>query len=86
MKKIIVFIVLLLSPIVADGKEIQTTIGEWKGFNGKIKFSIVENNGGQKIHMWVSDNDIIDTNLFIMSKSDLLRLRALIDESLSEIK
>jgi len=81
---IIALIILFQLPLQA--REVQTTIGEWKMSSGYIKASIVENNGKKTAQLFVSDNDIINTVLFMPNKNDLVRLKKLIDQTIDELE
>jgi len=80
------FVLLFFVPFQAMSKEVKTTIGEWSNLSGKIVFSIQEENARKKGVIWVCDNHIVDTNLFMVQKKDLLMLKSLIDETLGELE
>lgn len=82
----IFFGLMLLGSTIVEGKEVETTVGQWTGVSGKIKFSVVNTNGRKIAHVWVTDEHIISTNMFFMKSHDLIKLRSLIDETLTEMK
>lgn len=85
MKRVFIVVALVLLPLQAMGREVKTTIGEWSNYSGLIRFSIEEKDGKKRAAIWVCDDHIVDTNLFYVRKSDLLKLKALIDETLAEL-
>ena len=79
------FITLTVLSFHAIGLETETTIGKWKHRSGSVKFSIREENGHKSVTMFVSDQHVIETNYFSLSKAELENLKALIDQTLLQI-
>lgn len=70
----------------AEGRETKTEIGKWKSHSGgSVSFSVTDTDGRKSAAIFVSDKHIIETNYFSMSKGDLEKLKALIDETILEL-
>lgn len=85
MKIYLMLVVAVMLPLQVMGREVKTTIGEWGNYAGLIRFSVEENNGKKKGIIWVCDDHVVNTNFFYVTKNDLLKLKALIDETLEEL-
>lgn len=70
---------------LAHGRETTTEIGRWTATGGSMSFSIREADGKKSAAIFVSDTHIIRTNYITPNKDQLLKLRALIDETLTEM-
>jgi hypothetical protein len=70
----------------ANARETKTQIGKWKDYSGGgIDFSIIDKDGRKSAVIFVTDEHIIETNYFSVSKKDLEKIKALIDETLKEM-
>ena len=66
--------------------DFQTKIGEFRAAGGRIDVSIFEANGKREARLFVTDYDIIDTVLLTAETEDLRILKALLDETISEME
>jgi hypothetical protein len=87
MKKLTISLLLastLLAPC-AGGREVKMEIGRWSHPSGQMSFSVTESNGSKRAVIFVTDEHVIESNYFWVSKKDLLKIPSLIDETIAEL-
>ncbi len=86
-KVLIICFFIFFSSVTIFAKETRTVIGEWKAYTGgKIQFWVTDKNGNKEAAIYIRDEHIIETNYFSVSKADLEKIKALIEETIQELE